>query len=318
MADPDDTDGDGISGRPNWVWDAASEQQVLGRFGWKANVASVGAQVTGAFIGDLGITSDAHPDENCPGPQTACAAAQNGGSPEIPAARLSPVVLYARTLSVPAMRNIEDPDVQQGSEAFVADVILEESELILDDAWLVVDREDEPLFMLIAPDAEMAVDRLVNDAIFVLEVMTDMELGRALGETSTEGRLDAVVEGPQGLGAADMRAHLDGLRAVFLGTDHATDIITEAGTVLSFDGSSGFRQLLDDELVSRLTDQFAAAKTALGRIEGPLREAVVNDSATVSAARAALKELQVTVSTEVVAQLGVTIGFSDADGDSSA
>ena len=112
------TYGDGISGRPNWVWDAASQQQVLGRFGWKANVASVGAQVTGAFIGDLGITSEAHPAENCPGPQSACAAAQNGGSPEIPAARLSPVVLYARTLSVPDMRDFEDPDVRAGSEAF--------------------------------------------------------------------------------------------------------------------------------------------------------------------------------------------------------
>ena len=117
-ADPDDTDGDGISGRPNWVWDAASQRQVLGRFGWKANIASIGAQVTGAFIGDIGITSDAHPDENCPSPQTACAAAQNGGSPELPANRLSPVVLYARTLSVPAMRDFEDPDVRAGSEAF--------------------------------------------------------------------------------------------------------------------------------------------------------------------------------------------------------
>ena len=117
-ADPDDADGDGISGRPNWVWDAAFEQRVIGRFGWKANVASIGAQVTGAFIGDIGITSDAHLIENCPSIQTACAAAQNGGSPEIPANRLSPVVLYARTLSVPAMRDIEDPDVGAGSEAF--------------------------------------------------------------------------------------------------------------------------------------------------------------------------------------------------------
>ena len=200
----------------------------------------------------------------------------------------------------------------------VAEVIREESELILGDAWPVIDSGDEPLFMLIASDAEMAVDRLVNDGIFLLEAMTDMELGRALGETSAEARLDAIVEGPLGLGAADMRAHLAGLRAVLLGSDHATDIITEAGTVLAFGGSSGFRQLLDEELVSRLIDRFDDAQTALEQIEDPLRDAVVNDPATVSAARAALKELQVTISTEVVAQLGVTIGFSDADGDSSA
>ena len=197
-------------------------------------------------------------------------------------------------------------------------VIREESELILNDAWLVIDNDDEPLFMLFAPDAEMAVDRLVNDAIFLLESMTDMELGRALGETSAEARLDAIVEGPLGLGADDMRAHLDGLHTVMLGTDRSVDIITESGTSLAFVGSSGFRQLLDDDVVLRLADQFADAKAALGRIEGPLRDAVVNDPATVSAARAALKQLQVTISTEVVSQLGVTIGFSDADGDSAA
>lgn len=200
----------------------------------------------------------------------------------------------------------------------VVEVIREESELILDDAWLVIDSDDAPLFMLIAPDAEMGVDRLVNGAIFLLEAMTDMELGRALGETSAEARLDAIVEGPLGLGAADMLAHLDGLRTVMLGTEHATDFISESGRNLSFAASSGFRLLLDDDVVSRLTDQFRDAKTALGRINGPLRDAVVNDPATVSAARAALKELQVTISTEVVSQLGVTIGFSDADGDSSA
>ncbi|WP_419916068.1 imelysin family protein [Candidatus Poriferisodalis sp.] len=200
----------------------------------------------------------------------------------------------------------------------VVEVIREESELILDDAWLVIDSDDAPLFMLIAPDAEMGVDRLVNGAVFLLEAMTDMELGRALGETSAEARLDAIVEGPLGLGAADMLAHLDGLRTVLLGTEHATDFISESGRKLSFAGSSGFRLLLDDDVVSRLTDQFREAKTALERINGPLREAVVHDPETVSAARAALKALQVTISTEVVSQLGVTIGFSDADGDSSA
>ena len=200
----------------------------------------------------------------------------------------------------------------------VVEVIREESELILDDVWLVIDSDDAPLFMLIAPDAEMGVDRLVNGTIFLLEAMTDMELGRALGETSAEARLDAIVEGPLGLGVADMRAHLDGLHTVLLGTDHATDFISESGRKLSFAGSSGFGLLLDDDLVSRLTGQFRDARTALGRINGPLREAVVTDPATVSAARAALKALQVTILTEVVAQLGVTIGFSDADGDSSA
>ena len=72
-ADPDDADGDGISGRPNMVWDARAEQNVVGRFGWKANVATVEQQVAGAFHGDIGITSSMHPDQNCPGrPDAVC------------------------------------------------------------------------------------------------------------------------------------------------------------------------------------------------------------------------------------------------------
>ena len=38
MADPNDTDGDGISGKTNRVWNDVTEQKELGRFGWKANV----------------------------------------------------------------------------------------------------------------------------------------------------------------------------------------------------------------------------------------------------------------------------------------
>ena len=37
LADPGDADGDGISGRPNYVFDVQEGRTVLGRFGWKAN-----------------------------------------------------------------------------------------------------------------------------------------------------------------------------------------------------------------------------------------------------------------------------------------
>ena len=49
MADPDDEDGDGISGRANMVWDVIEQRTRLGRFGWKANVPTVEQQVAGAF-----------------------------------------------------------------------------------------------------------------------------------------------------------------------------------------------------------------------------------------------------------------------------
>ncbi len=119
-ADPEDHDGDGISGRPNMVWDVRSQSFVLGRFGWKANQPSVEQQVAGAFNGDIGITSVLFPEENCPAPQSACASAPSGGSPELTEDRLNKVALYSRTLAVPAMRNAADPTVLKGAELFVA------------------------------------------------------------------------------------------------------------------------------------------------------------------------------------------------------
>ncbi len=117
-ADPDDTDGDGISGRPNRVWDERTGERVVGRFGWKANVPTIEAQAAGAFHGDIGITSTRHPDENCPAGQDACAAAIDGGSPELTDDRLAAVTFYGRTLAVPAMRDVDDDDVRNGSEVF--------------------------------------------------------------------------------------------------------------------------------------------------------------------------------------------------------
>jgi CxxC motif-containing protein (DUF1111 family) len=117
-ADPDDTDGDGVSGRPNRVWDARSGEQIIGRFGWKANVATVEQQVAGAFHGDIGITSALHPDENCPDIQTACSASATGGSPELTDDRLAAVTFYGRTLAVPAMRDVDDASVAAGADVF--------------------------------------------------------------------------------------------------------------------------------------------------------------------------------------------------------
>ncbi len=119
LADPDDEDGDGISGRVNRVWDAEKGAMGMGRFGWKANVASVAQQVAGAFHGDIGITSSLHPAENCSSQQVTCMAAPNGGLPEIPDERLAKVVLYSQTLAVPAMRDVDQPDVRLGARYFL-------------------------------------------------------------------------------------------------------------------------------------------------------------------------------------------------------
>lgn len=117
-ADPDDADGDGISGRINLVPDPHTGDEILGRFGWKANVGTVEGQVAGAFHGDMGITSPLFPDENCHSDDPSCVAAIGGGSPEIQQETFDRVVFYNRTLAVPAMRDFESPHVRSGAEQF--------------------------------------------------------------------------------------------------------------------------------------------------------------------------------------------------------
>lgn len=52
-SDPSDTNGDGISGRPNWVKSPSKGERQLGRYGWKANKATIEDQSAGAFQSDL-------------------------------------------------------------------------------------------------------------------------------------------------------------------------------------------------------------------------------------------------------------------------
>lgn len=62
LEDPDDDDGDGISGRINMVWDPEQQATVVGRFGWKANTSTVHLQVAAAFEADIGLSSIVFPD----------------------------------------------------------------------------------------------------------------------------------------------------------------------------------------------------------------------------------------------------------------
>jgi CxxC motif-containing protein (DUF1111 family) len=118
FADPDDLDQDGISGRPNWLVSLESGAQTLGRFGWKANQPSLREQTSGAFLGDLGITSSLHPTDECSATEVDCAGVVNGGSPEIDEARLNDVVLYSQLLAVPARRDLNDEQALRGEAVF--------------------------------------------------------------------------------------------------------------------------------------------------------------------------------------------------------
>ena len=109
---------DGIRGRPNQVWDDARQDTVLGRFGWKAGQPNVAQQNAHAFSGDMGLTSDLLPSDDCTKAQTDCLNAIDGGKPEVSQHIFNQVAFYARNLAVPARRKVDDPQVLTGKGLF--------------------------------------------------------------------------------------------------------------------------------------------------------------------------------------------------------
>jgi len=122
--DPNDANGDGVSGRVHWVaapdWVPANvvgggPGQQLGRFGLKANTSSLLQQTARAYHQDIGITTEFLPEENfrtnttAPGDLVA--------DPELPTPTLQDVVFYIRMLA-PPKRGAITAEVQQGETLF--------------------------------------------------------------------------------------------------------------------------------------------------------------------------------------------------------
>lgn len=115
-ADPDDRNGDGVSGRPHWVTEAGETR--LGRFGWKAINATLRTQNAGAFHQDMGLTTPVHPQASCTPAQSVCSTAPDGGSPEVSEASLMAVVDFMTVLAVPDRRIGNQITFDQGARLF--------------------------------------------------------------------------------------------------------------------------------------------------------------------------------------------------------
>jgi CxxC motif-containing protein (DUF1111 family) len=88
LEDPDDADGDGISGRVNLVWDPQAGATRIGRFGHKASVADVLQQTAGAFVNDIGLSNLLHPEDD--------------GMRDLSDDQLAHTTFFVATLAVPA------------------------------------------------------------------------------------------------------------------------------------------------------------------------------------------------------------------------
>lgn len=124
--DPEDADGDGISGRAQIVMSRQYGVPMLGRFGLKGGNPTVREQSADAFAGDMGLSNPLHPDPfgDCTPKQDSCQAAFDGQEEgvrdglEVDGASLDLVTFYARNLGVPERRSVDDPQVLRGKEVF--------------------------------------------------------------------------------------------------------------------------------------------------------------------------------------------------------
>jgi len=134
LADPNDSNNDGISGRANYVFDKIKANAndpypvSIGRFGWKANTPTVRQQSLGALRGDMGITNPLFPEESIANTplhddylaRTGWADSGIGpdGGPEANQEFSDDVTFYVETLAVPGRRNVERPEVIEGAVLF--------------------------------------------------------------------------------------------------------------------------------------------------------------------------------------------------------
>jgi len=125
LSDPDDLDGDGISGRAQVVQSAEYGVAMLGRFGHKAMMPTVSEQTAAAFSADLGLSTPLFPWHwgDCTEAQEVCRAAPHGDDPEregleVDSRAMAVLNLYSRNLGVPARVNVEDPQVLRGKSLF--------------------------------------------------------------------------------------------------------------------------------------------------------------------------------------------------------
>lgn len=121
MADENDADGDGISGRPNWIdipaysairtGTVVRNGRYIGRFGKKAAVFDLLQQTVTAYNQDMGINSTFEYINTLNGQEA---------DPEVSNQTVQDVVFYLQTLKAPVQRNKEDADVVVGRQLFSA------------------------------------------------------------------------------------------------------------------------------------------------------------------------------------------------------
>jgi CxxC motif-containing protein (DUF1111 family) len=103
-SDPNDLNRDGISGRPNRVFNPETGSIEIGRFGWKGIASTLHLFTAGAFQGELGITNPTFPTENLPQGRPIPAGWDRVADPEEGGGRVEAAAQFQRYLAPPQQR----------------------------------------------------------------------------------------------------------------------------------------------------------------------------------------------------------------------
>lgn len=159
---------------------------------------------------------------------------------------------------------------------------------------------DRASLSLISGDA---VEEVVRTQVFLIRDIVHMRMATALGLRADGTDLTAIPGNAADNGLADLRNELIGMQRVYEGP--GADSL----------GISDLVRALSEETDQRLREQLAAAIKAVDDVDGPLRVAIEERPEQVHALYDRLADIQLTLATEVVSLLGVSVGFSDTDGD---
>ena len=148
-----------------------------------------------------------------------------------------------------------------------------------------------------------AVADMVRTQVFVVRDIVDIRLASALGLRGEAADLSTIPGNAADNGLQDLWHEVQGMQAVYVGTGQNPL------------GISALVRPLSEDTDERLRDQFAAAIAHIEAVDGPLRVAITDRPESVNDVYERLDDLLVTMATELVSLLGISVGFTDTDGD---
>jgi predicted lipoprotein len=158
----------------------------------------------------------------------------------------------------------------------------------------------------VSPDVQAGLDMLLNQAVFLSEVVANSKLGKPLG-AATGGVIDPSAQESERSGASltDALGNLHGVRNVYLGARDGNIGPSLSALVRAKSPATDLRA----------RQALADAEASLLALPEPLTLALADSPELVSAAFESLKTLKRVLATEVLGTLGASLKFNDNDGD---